>query len=100
MDTLFPLAMRRLKFVRTNFAEVAVSSHGIVEIINVFRQARTGSVSVGVDMPFDVLLLQAAKEGLGYSVVPTVSPPTHARFKVIYFAEAPPNITAVLSALV
>jgi hypothetical protein len=92
--------MCSFEFIRTNSAEVAVPSHGIVEIINVLRQAHSGSISIRVDMPFDVFLLQAAKEGLGYSVVPTVSPPTHARLKVIDLAKAPPSITAILSALV
>jgi hypothetical protein len=50
-------------------------------------------------MLLDELLLQATEEGLGYSIVPTVSPPAHARLKMICLAETPPCITAILSAL-
>ena len=49
-------------------------------------------------MTFDSLLLQAAEEGLGNCIIPTVSSATHAKQKLVVLAPAVKIVTAKLGA--
>lgn len=69
---------------------MGVSSRKIVKTLEVFANVDCCLVSVLADPLLDSFLLQAAKEGFSNSVVPAVSPSTHARLSVIGPAEAPP----------
>src|SRR5450830_36855 len=100
VDASFSLAMYGFKFVRTDTAKITVSSYFIVEIINVFGQVKRSGFAVGVNTFLDALLLQTAKEGLSYCVIPTVRSPAHARFYMIGLAKAAPGIAAILRSLV
>ena len=60
----------------------------IVEHLDVIEDIRFGHITSFIDPFLDVLLLQAAEEGFGYSVVPAITPSTHARFQIVGFAEA------------
>jgi hypothetical protein len=66
----------------------------IVEAINVLSKIQRGGFSIGVDMFLDALFVQATEEGFRHSIVPTVSSPAHARFKMIRHSVTPPGITS------
>ena len=51
-------------------------------------------------MEFDSLILQADGERLGYGIVPTVSPATHAGYKLVVLTPAIEIVAAKLAALV
>ena len=51
-------------------------------------------------MTLDSLLLQAAEERFGHSIVPAVAAPTHAGHQVVVLTPAVEVITAELAALV
>src|SRR5713101_2709870 len=72
----------------------------IVERVDVVSDIGCRSFSVFVDALSYSFLLQAAEEGLCNRVIPAVSPPAHARFKMIRAAKALPVIASILRALV
>lgn len=92
--------MHHFKIDRTDAAEVAVAPNWIVKAFDIVRQIQFGGLPVSVDPLLDAFLFQTAEERLGDCVIPAVSPPAHAWFKVIGLAEAPPCIAPVLSSLI
>ena len=79
---------------------MAVSALSIVENFYVVEDVGTCLVSRFVNLLLDSFLLQAAEEGFGHCIVPTVSSSTHARFELMRDTEAIPCIAAVLRSLV
>ena len=75
---------------------MAVASHWVVERFNVIRSVGNGNFPILVDSLFDAHFLQTAEERFGNRVVPAVSPPAHAWFETIRFAEASPIATTIL----
>jgi hypothetical protein len=57
---------------------VTVPSGWIVERLDVFRDRAVADGAILVDLLLDVLLLQAAEEGFGYSVIPAIVSTAHA----------------------
>ena len=60
----------------------------IVERLDVFRDRGVGDRAILVDLFLDVLLLQAAEEGLSDGVIPAIASTTHAGNQSIGSAEA------------
>ena len=73
-----------------------MAASSVVKLFNVIEDIFLGQITRFVDAFFDTFFFQTAKKGLGYSVVPTVSTPTHAGFKLVGFTKSQPIITAVL----
>lgn len=59
---------------------MAVSPDAIIEGLNVLVDIGHSYRSSYVDALLDTLLLQAAEKGFSHSVVPVVTPSTHAGF--------------------
>ncbi len=72
----------------------------IVEAIDVIGSVVSCELSILVDLFLDPLLLQAAEEGLGDGIIPTVVFPAHARLEAMAAAEASLGVTAALRALI
>ena len=70
----------------------------IVETFNVTKHVWLGFLAGSIDVPFDSLLLQAAGEGLGNCIVPTVPSATHTRQQLVVLAPAVEIDTAKLGA--
>ena len=85
---------------RADAAQVGVSTHWIVERIDVFGDLGSSNVPVLVDLLLDGLLLQTAEEGLGNGIVPAVAPSAHARDQFVGAAGALPVIASVLRSLI
>jgi len=100
VDTRIALTMRHFEFIWTDSAKIAVPTNRIVEAIYVLGKVQRGGFSISVDMFLDALFLQATEEGFRHSIVPAISSPAHARFKMIRLAVTPPGITSVLSSLI
>jgi hypothetical protein len=62
----------RFKLLRTEPAEVAVTSGSIVEDMDVVSHVGDRELAVFIDLPLDSLLLETAEEGLGDGVVPAM----------------------------
>lgn len=76
-----------------------MTSNAVIEHFDVVEHIGLGQVTGFVDPLSDPFLFQTAEEGLGYRIVPTVAPPTHARFQVMGPTETMPVIAAVLRSL-
>ena len=72
----------------------------MVELFDVLGLVLDSGGSVCRYPLLDSLLLQAAEEGLGHSIVPAVSSPARARLEMVCLAETSPSVAAILSALV
>lgn len=68
----------------------------IVEDLDVIKDVFLRNIAGFVDTFFNAFLFQAAKKRLSDGIIPTISTATHARFKIVMFAESKPIITAVL----
>lgn len=77
-----------------------VTAYLIVERLDVLGHLCCCQISVLVDSLFDVFLLQAAEERLGNGIIPTVTSSTHTGLELVGATEAPPIVTAILTALV
>ena len=80
-------------------AQMAMAPGSIVKDFDVVEDIGPGQIPSFIDPFADTFLFQTAEERLGYSVIPTISAPTHAWLKVIGLAEASPIIATVLAAL-
>ncbi len=67
---------------------MAVPAGTIVEHLDVVEDVGTGQVTCFIDTFLDALFLQAAEEGLSYSIIPAVAASTHTRFQVVGLQEA------------
>lgn len=92
--------MRGLELLGAHAPQMAVAPSQVVRVSDVRRDLRKGELSARIDVLLDTLLLQAAEEGLGDSIFPTVGLGTHARHQMIPATEASPGVTAVSDALV
>jgi len=72
----------------------------IVKHLDVFDDVRTRRLSIRIDAPLDPFALQQLEKALGYGIVVSVSPPTHAGYQVVCLQEVLPVITRILTALV
>ena len=75
---------------------MAVSTGAIVEHLDVIVDLGIGNITSLVDSLLDPLLLQAAKKGFGYGVIPAIATSAHAGLQVMRMAETPPRIAAKL----
>ena len=75
-------------------------ANSIVKNFYVIKQIRLGILPAGIDVTLNSFFLQAAEEGLGNCIVPTVSPATHAGHQLVVLALAVEIITAKLAALI
>ena len=99
MDALASLT-GNLEGCRTDAAQVTVPSGRIVECLYVIRDRGVGDRAILVDLLLDVLLLQAAEEGLSHGVIPAIASTTHAGDQPIGSTEALPVIASVLRPLI
>ena len=72
----------------------------VVEKLDVVENVRACVVSGLVDLPFDALGLQQREEALGYGVVVTIAPSTHAGFQVVVVEKFAPIAAGVLDTLI
>jgi len=100
VETLCRSTIVGFKLHWADAAEMTVSACGIVELVDVVCDISGGGFPVMVDVLLDPLLLEAAEEGFGDSVVPAIASATHARFQMIRFTEPPPRVTTVLGSLI
>lgn len=73
-----------------------VLARSIVEGLNVVRNLLRCERAVFVDVLLDQFLFQATEKRFRHGIVTTVSFATHAGFKVVRLAKAPPSIASVL----
>lgn len=71
-------------------------ARSIVEGLNVVKNLFRCERAVFVDVLLDELLLQTAEKRFRHGIVPTVAFATHAGFKMVGLAKAPPSIASVL----
>ena len=76
-----------------------VAADSIVETLDVVKHICTGELTRFIDTLSNSFLLQATEEGFRRCVVPAVSSPAHAGFKVVGITETFPVIATVLAAL-
>src|SRR5262249_17339713 len=100
VDTPSPGPMRRFELLRTQAAEVTVTSALIVTGVDVIGHVGRRQFSILVDLILDSLLFQTAEEGLGDRVVSAVGFTAHVRLQLIGVAEPPPRVAAVLRPLI
>ena len=72
----------------------------IIKILNAIKHVTLDVMPGGIDVPFDLPLLQYAEERSGNSIVPTVLLTTHAECKLVIHSPTVEIITAKLAALV
>ena len=79
---------------------MAVATGAMIEHVDVIRYLGLGDLTSRVDTRLDPLLLQAAKKGFGYGVIPAIATSAHAGLQVMRLAETPPRIAAKLRPLI
>jgi len=88
-----------LEVIRAGAAGVAMPTPGDCKRIDVISHIDRRHLAGIGDTLFDSLLVEAAKEGFGNCVVPTVASSAHAGLGSVFTAEATPIITTVLASL-
>ena len=83
VDTPLRPVRHGFKRLRTDPAQMAVSTGAILEHFDVLVDLGIGQIPSPVDAFLDPLLLQTAKEGFGHGGIPTVATPAHTGFKII-----------------
>jgi hypothetical protein len=79
---------------------MTVSAAPIVEDLDIIENISAGKISCFVDAFADTFFFQAAEEGFGYCIIPTISASAHAGQQAMRTAEADPIVTAILAALI
>ena len=72
----------------------------VVEHLDVVEDIRGRCYPIGVNLPFDSLLLNRTEETFGHRIVVAVHAPTHARHHVVCLQKRLPIIAGELTALV
>jgi len=77
-----------------------MSTHRVVEKLDVVEHICPGFVSCFVNVLLDSLGLQQREKALGHCIVMAIAAPTHARLQVVIAQELSPIAAGVLNALV
>jgi len=89
-----------LERLGTDATEMAMAASSIVEDLDVVENVGPRELA-GLVNPFaNAFLFQAAEEGFGDCIIPTIAASTHARIEAVGVAETRPVLAAVLRSLV